>query len=189
MSKTTLAGLIALAGLAALAGAQQPAAPHEHAGKPVTRTEAVEVTATIDAIDHDHRLITLKGPQGNTETVYAGPEVKRFDELKVGDTVTFKYQESIAYKIRKAGAGTTASSSGASIETGKGPRPGGTITHQQTATVTIKAIDTKVPAVTVETADANTISLKVADPKALATLKVGDKVEVTYSQALMISVK
>src|SRR4029450_4148690 len=73
------------------------------AQKPVTQTDGVEVTAKIEAIDHSLRLVTLKGKDGASETIYAGPDVKRFDELKVGDTVTFRYYESVAYVIRKPG--------------------------------------------------------------------------------------
>src|SRR5512139_2957102 len=91
--KKTLAVLAVLAVLPALASAQ----------KPVTQTDAVELTTKIEAIDHAKRLVTLKDTDGAMETIYCGPEVKRFDELKVGDTVTFRYQESVAYSIRKPG--------------------------------------------------------------------------------------
>ncbi len=73
------------------------------AQKPVTRGEVVEITAEIVAIDHDARLITLEDEDGETEEIYAGPDVKRFDELKVGDEVTFRYYESIVSQIRKPG--------------------------------------------------------------------------------------
>jgi len=78
--------------------------------------------------------------------------MKRFDELKVGDTVTFRYHESIAYAIRKPGqpSGLPAET-GPAITRGKGPRPSGTISEQETATVTVKAIDVKVPSITVLT--------------------------------------
>ena len=55
--------------------------------------------------------------------------------------------------------------------------------------MTIKAIDTKVPSVTVLTEDGRTASFKVEDPKNLKDVKVGDKVEVTYTEAFAISVK
>ena len=127
---------------------------------------------------------------GETETIYCGPEVKRFDELKVGDTVTFRYYESIAYAIRKPGqpSGLPAET-GPSITRGQGARPGGTIAQQETATVTIKAIDAKVPSVTVLTEDGRTVSFKVEDKKNLKDVNVGDTVEITYTEAVMISVK
>src|SRR5262245_47420337 len=78
-SSVVLAVLIAVP---ALAFAQKPA-KETAAKKPLTESAAVEATATIDAIDHTSRLVTLRDKDGNLETVYAGPEIKRFDELKV----------------------------------------------------------------------------------------------------------
>ena len=57
-----------------------------------------------------------------------------------------------------------------------------------TATVTINAIDPKVPSVTITTEDGKTMSFKVENPKNLEGVKVGDQVEITYTQALAISV-
>jgi len=124
------------------------------------------------------------------ETILCGPEVKRFDELKVGDTITFRYYESVAYAIRKPGQPTgLPAQTGPAVVRGQGARPGGTISQQETATVTIKAIDAKVPSVTVLTGDGRTVSLKVEDKNNLKDVKAGDKVEITYTEAVMISVK
>ncbi|HUL78590.1 MAG TPA: hypothetical protein VL691_15105 [Vicinamibacteria bacterium] len=160
------------------------------AQKPVSQAESQEVTATIEAIDHTSRLVTLKTKDGQMETIYAPPEVKRFAELKVGDTVTFRYHESIVYQVHKPGApGTAPAAAGPTITRTTGAKPGGTIAQQETATVTIKAIDPKVPSITVVTADGRTIGAKVQDKKNIEGLKVGDKVEITYTEALAISVK
>lgn len=178
--KRLLAALTVLVATAAVARAQ----------KPVTQTDAVEVTAKIEAIDHNLRLVTLKDKDGDMETIYAGPDVKRFDELKVGDTVTFRYYESVAYVIRKPGQpGSAPVDQAAKVTRGTGPKPGGTIAKQETATVTIKAIDAKTPAVTVLTQDGRTASFKVDDKKNLTGVSVGDKVEITFTTAVMISVK
>jgi Cu/Ag efflux protein CusF len=160
------------------------------AQKPVTQTEAIELTTKIEAIDKTARLVTLKDKDGEVETIYCGPEVQRFDELKVGDTVTFRYYESVAYAIRKPGqpSGLPAET-GPKVTRSQGARPGGTIAQQETATVTLKAIDPKVPSVTVLTEDGRTVSFKVEDKKNLKDVKVGDKVEITYTEAVAISVK
>lgn len=61
--------------------------------------------------------------------------------------------------------------------------------QQATATVTIKAIDPKAPSVTVLTEDGRTVDFRVEDKKNIKDLKAGDKVEITYTQALMVEVK
>lgn len=176
----TIAVLALLTAVPSIASAQRP----------VTETEAVELTATIEAIDHDARLITLKDKTGATETIYAGPEIKRFDELKVGDTVTFRYYESVAYNIRKPGQASDPAKTGEQkVVRGTGPRPGGTVSRQETATVVVKAIDRKVPSVTVVTEDGRTASFKVNDKKNLEGLQAGDRVEITYTVAMVVSVK
>jgi len=65
--------------------------------------EVITESAIIVAIDSTNRLITLKAEDGTSETIYAGPEVQRFAELKVGDKVTFKYYESVVYAVQKPG--------------------------------------------------------------------------------------
>ena len=114
--KRTLAVLAALVALPLVARAQ----------KPVTDTDAIELTTKIEAIDKTSRLVTLRDKDGESETIYCGPEVKRFDELKVGDTITVRYYESIAYAIRKPGqpSGLPAAT-GPKITRGQGARPSG----------------------------------------------------------------
>jgi Cu/Ag efflux protein CusF len=178
MNKRTLALAAALAALSLSAQAQ----------KPVSQAAVVELKSTIQAIDHANRLVTLKDQDGDIETIYAGPEVKRFDELKVGDTVTFRYYESLVYRIRKPGDPAPAADD-AKLVRSTGSRPGATLSKQESATVTIKAIDAKVPSVTVTRDDGTDASFKVEDKKNLEGVKVGDKVEITYTKALMVSVK
>ncbi len=64
--------------------------------------EATSITATIEKIDPKTREITLKGPKGGLATFIAGDEVKRFNELKKGDQVTFDYTEGVAIDVQKS---------------------------------------------------------------------------------------
>jgi Cu/Ag efflux protein CusF len=160
------------------------------AQKPVTQSESIEVSGTIEAIDHTTREVTIKGSGGAVETYYVGPEAKRFGELKVGDKVTARYQAAIAFQIRKPGAPAPApASEDVKLVPGKGPRPGGTMSQQKTATVTVKALDAKAPSITVLTADGRTLSFRVEDPKRLEGVKPGDKIDVTYTEAFIVTVQ
>jgi len=156
------------------------------AQKPVNQAEAITATFTVAAIDTAARVVTLKDKDGVTQEIVCGPEVQRFDQLKVGDRVTFRYYESIATAIRRSGSAPAAPS--AAVTRTPGKKPGGTVAQQLTATVTIEAIDPKIPSVTVRTSDGNKLSFKVEDKKNIEGYKAGDKVDITYTQALAISV-
>jgi len=149
---------------------------------------SVSRSATIAAIDHTKRVVTLKDARGNLEDVYCGPEITRFDELKVGDVVTFSYHAAVAYQIVKAGD-KSAADSATSMVGGSGAKPSGTVTQQQKMTVTVEAIDAAAPSVTVREANGHMIAAKVEDKRNLEGIKVGDKVELTLTKALMVTVK
>ena len=158
------------------------------AQKPVSVSDAVTETFTIEAIDSTARVVTLKDKSGEVEDLFVGPEVTRFDALKVGDVVTFRYYESVVSALRRPGQAARPNESVGVVPT-PGTRPGGTISQQQTATVTIQAIDPKAPSVTVKTDKGRVMSFRVQNAKNLEGYKVGDTVEVTYTQALAVSVE
>ena len=171
-------------------------APAATAQTPVTKTKSVTATATIQAIDTTTRSITLRDETGVEDSYIAGPEVTRFNELKVGDTVKMTYYESVFLQVRKAGstAGTTGappadSTLDAAVTRGKGALPGVTAAVQEKMTVTVKAIDPALPSLTVTTPDGRTITRKIEDKKNLEGVAVGDLIDVTYTRALLTSVE
>ena len=179
MKMTMVAAALAALFVAAGASAAQ---------KPVSVAETLTKTATIVAIDKTARMVTLKGQDGFMVDVLCGPEVQRFDALKVGDTVTFRYHESVVSAISRPGEKPKEPIS-TSVTRTAGAKPGGTIAQQLTATVTIEEIDPKVPSVSVKTEGGSRMAFKVEDAKNLEGYKVGDKVTITYTQALAVSVK
>jgi Cu/Ag efflux protein CusF len=174
---------------AAVAGAQSQTQPQTapRTPAPVGAAGTVTLSATIEAIDSTTRSVTLKGKEGNVVTIICGPEIQRFNELKVGDTVTFQYHEGIVFSI--AAPGSTPPPPGTAVVRSGGDRPAGMIAKRETAVVTILAMDPKVPSVTIQKADGGKMSFKVEDPKNLEGVKVGDKVQIVYAQALAVAVK
>ncbi|HMF97100.1 MAG TPA: hypothetical protein VKE96_22535 [Vicinamibacterales bacterium] len=152
----------------------------------VARAGNVSKSATIAAINHSTRVVTLKDAEGNVEDVLCGPEITRFNELKVGDVVTFSYHAAVVYQIVKPGAKTAAA--GAEVVRGQGVKPSGAVTQQRKTTVTIESVDAAAPSVTVRTANGHRMTAQVEDKKNLEGLKAGDKVEITFTEALMVTV-
>ena len=63
--------------------------------------DAVEVKASVVAIDYQTRKVTLKGPEGKVIKVTAGPEVKRLNEVKVGDSVVARLTRAVSIEVSK----------------------------------------------------------------------------------------
>jgi Cu/Ag efflux protein CusF len=153
----------------------------------ISKAGNISKSATITAINHSNRVVTLKDAQGNLEDVQCGPEITRFNELKVGDIVTFSYHAAVVYQITKPGD-STAPAAGAAVTRGQGVRPSAAVTQQMKTSVTVQAIDPAAPSITVQTADGHKMTALIEDKKNLEGLKVGDKVEVTFTEALMVTV-
>ena len=186
MKKTiTPLGAVALAlAFAVPALAEEPkAAP----GK-IGTSETVMVKATVEAVDPAARTVTLKGPRGKTFTVSVDEKVGNLSSLKVGDEVVAKYYEALAWDVKKAGTSTMQPGITESADAGK-VGGGRTAIGKRSVrmVVTITAIDAAAQKVTVKEPDGPTSVIKVKNPANLVGVKVGDQIEVKFTQALAVS--
>lgn len=171
--------------LASAARAEAPAALPK--GEAVVAS--VTVTATVTKIDHKSREITLKAEDGKESTFVAGAEVKNFGQIKKGDVVTATYVEALAYEVKKGGSAAGAQSNVAGGTAEAGAKPAGVVARQTTVTVTIVGIDPKAPSVTFKGPAGNTRTIRVLHPEKLQLVSVGDTVDLTYTEALALSVE
>src|SRR5262245_21274233 len=111
-TRTMLAAMVCLAGPALL-----------FAHQPVTKTNVVKMTATIQAIDASTRTITLRDEKGNEDSFTAGEGVQRFNELKVGQRVNITYYESLVLQLVKPGEKAGGESFEAALNRAKGSLP------------------------------------------------------------------
>jgi Cu/Ag efflux protein CusF len=155
----------------------------------VSQDASVAETFTIEAVDYQNRLVTLKDADGHTDIARVGPEVKRFDELKVGDKVTFRYTESVVYAIRKTGQAAPTVPQGPQVVREAGARPGATVSEQITTSVVVTALDPKVPSIVVRTDEGRTMGFRVEDKNNITSVKVGDRVDITYTRAVAVRVE
>ena len=152
----------------------------------------VTVTASVEAIDHATREVTLKGPLGNSVTFTADQRVKRLNEIKVGDLVRADYYVSIAAELRKPteeeektpfvmldAAGTA--------PPGTSPAAGGL--RRFKVVTTIEGLDRPTKTITVKGPRGNYLTTRVADPSRLPQMRIGENIVVTYTEALAISLE
>ncbi len=154
-----------------------------------TVAATVSVSATVTAIDKTTRQITIKGPKGNLNTVTAGPEVRNFDQLKVGDTVTLNYVEALTLTLKKGGKPIgDAKETAAATRAPAGERPGGAVGSQIEVTADVIALDPKTQTVTLK-GPKQTVELKVPDAGQFKLIKVGDQIQAVYTEAVAVSVE
>ena len=173
------AGLIAAALLL-------PLAAHCLAQTKEMRGQTVTVSATVEAVEPVTRTITLKLLQGSYVDVVAPDSETRFSEIKVGDQITATYYQNVVLRLKKPGEksadrDTTAGTGSA------GKKPGVSPSTQRTITATITAIDLQVPSISFSGPNNWTYSSPVEDRKALERVKVGDKVDIMWTVALLVS--
>ena len=148
--------------------------------------ETTVVTATVEAIEHATRQVTLKNEDGTYEVLNVPASVKRFDGLKVGDKVKARYYENIVLRLKDP-AEKDVDTSTAGVTPSGGVKPTGTVAAQRTITAKITAIDNTVPSITFTGPNGWKYSTHVQDKKMLAKVKVGDKVDITWTEAALVS--
>ena len=187
---TKLNPLFPLCTLAAFACGAALAQP-----EPVTTEKTQTISATVASIDPAKRLVELqKGDE--RRTIQVSPEVRNFDRIKVGDEVVATYYQGLAAAFKKKGESKTVGVVDATTGTARMPegasRPGAAIANKVTTTVVIEGVDRSTHSVTFVGPSGLTRTVDVVDPKAqqfISTLKKGDEVELTYVEALAVTLE
>ena len=189
MLRTLFASTVVAAALvAAPAHAQTGAVVAGKAPGAVQIAQTVKIAATITAIDAATRAVTLKGPKGNEIVITAGPEVKNFAQLKVGDQVNVEYLESLALELKKGGGVPVAATVKEGAAAAKpGERPGAVGGRQVTIVADVIDVNAETKVVTLK-GPQRTVELKVRDPEQFKLIKKGDQVQATYTEALAVVV-
>ena len=175
-STLAVAAVLTLA-VVALAPAQQ----REIAGDMVT------VKGTVEAIDHTSRVLSLKLEDGEFENMTVPKGAERFDEIEVGDTVQVRYYDNVTIRLKKPGEPDV---NEAEVGAGQaaGGQLGGHIATQRRMTVTVTEIDLEKGVATVEGPNGYKYSRRIEDKEAAKKVKVGDKIDMTWTEAVQISV-
>jgi len=142
------------------------------------------------AIDKATRTVTLKGPKGNVVDIVASDDVKNFAQIKVGDFVVARYAQALTLELKKTkvSAGEpTVREEAAKAKPGERPAVAGA--RQVTAIATVTAVDPKKSTITLKGPRGNSFTLDVQNPDQFKIVKKGDQVEVTYTEALALSVE
>jgi len=193
-AKTTAAAIILCTAPAVPLLTAHPANAQSTMENVIPQSEAVTLQAKITAIDPTTRAVTLRGPQGNSVTVTAGPVV-RLNLLQVGQTVNAKYYRSVAFIVSppKGGNGVPVSTDQFSQAIAQpAEAPGGVAVRVVKISGTVVSIDRSSNSLSIVNPSGGKVyTIDVTDPAriaALGTLNVGDTVTAVVSQVLAVSI-
>jgi hypothetical protein len=156
------------------------------------RTEqTTRITATVTAINPASRMIGIRRPDGRIVDVKAGPEVKNFDKIKVGDKVVTEYTQALSLELKKGtvGAAKRVESPVAVSSAPRGAQPAGSVAATLTVLADVVAVNPTEQTVTLRGPEGHLVDLRVRDPEQLGRIKQGDQVEAVYTEALAVKVE
>jgi hypothetical protein len=177
---------------AAVIGAALIACKHSPPA-PLVKDQLHQMTATVQTVNVADRTVVLVGPDGAPTEVSVGPEVRNFEQVKPGDHVVVSYYEGFAAEVKPSSTATsTPEQSVATARSAPGQPLGAGAGRTLTSTVEIQSVDTSDHKVTFQRADGISRVVAVEDPDAqkfVEHLKPGDKVQITYTEAVAVNVK
>ena len=150
--------------------------------------EMTTIRGVVEAVDYRQRVLTMKESGGKFTSIRvpAGRN-SRFDEVKVGDGIQLRYYDVVSARVKPANEPAVDTSSTTSTPATDG-RLGVTMATQRTITATITAIELSARSVTFSGPAGFSYSRRASDSTDLEALKVGDRIDVTWTEAVQIAI-
>ena len=184
-----LAALIAA--VPVLASAQQPPKTATIVDKEkgaVAVADAIELQGTVTALDKNTRAVTIQGATGRVMTVTAGPQIKNFNKIKVGDLVTLSYVAALGLELKKGGGRLRERiESEQSTAAKPGEKPSGSMSRTVTVIADVTAVDAGAGTITLR-GPQRSVDLVVKDRELLTDVRVGDQIFATYEELTVLSI-
>jgi len=170
--------------LPSVAGAQDP--------QRESVIQEITLRGTVTAVDLPGRMVKVRSDQGNIVTLDVPASYARFDQVKVGDIVAVTYYDRVSVRLKPAGEAPVERTLDPTTTTlAPGLLPGGAKVTERVATVTLDSWDPATRMLSFTTSNGLSYTRRVSDvvdPSVLAGLKVGDRVDVTRTEAANLAV-
>ena len=155
---------------------------------------AIKMQANVDKIDYTARTLSIKSSDGKVNDFLVGPEVKNFNQIKVGDQVNVEAFTAVDFEVRKPTLeelelADTSIEIAAKASAGQMPAAGAV--KGQLKIATVEAIDKDKQTVSLKGIDPNgsVTVVKAKYPQNLSKVKVGDTIVVTVTQSLIANIE
>ena len=147
------------------------------------------VSALVSDVQKSSRRVTLTASDGTKSTFTAGPEIRNFDQLHVGDKVTATISERLVIFVRSGGQDPSITHSAELARAPQGAKPGAMASESYEVVAVVKSIDSTKRTATLGFADGQTGTVHVRPDVDLSQYKVGDNVVIRVTATLSLLVE
>lgn len=186
ISRTLLLPLLLLAGIAT-SSAQDSATMEKPS---FYSSQAREVSARVESINHETRLVTLLRADGERITFTASDEVRNLDQVMVGDIVNARYVESVSIEVvANEGMEPDSSELAGLARAEEGEMPGMAAFEAQVIRATVEEINIEANTYKLRGPNGEVHEYVAMNPENLKRAAVGDLVIITIAESMAVSVE
>lgn len=152
-------------------------------------TQSMTVSAVVDAINHETRVVTVTKTDGESLTFTASEDARNLDQVTVGDVLIAEYMETVSVEVlANDGMEPEAAQASAMARTKKGEMPGAAAMETTIITATVEEINIEMNTFKLKGPDGTVEEYVARNPENLKRAAVGDLVVITMTSAVAISV-
>jgi Cu/Ag efflux protein CusF len=152
-------------------------------------TESYSTTATVTDVDRSSRQVTLLNSDGSKVAFVAGPEIRNFDQIDVGDHVTATLDVELVISVRRAGAPVREGVVMAQGTAPEGNKPGAISITTTQGSARVLSLDAARREVTLVFSDGGTRTYPVRSDVDMSKVGAGDEVvfRATAAHSIVVS--
>lgn len=178
--------LLALSSLLTVAWAQEA----EMERPSMSTSRSMTVSAVVEAIDHETRVVTVRKADGEEITFTASEEVRNLGQVAVGDILRAEYIETLSIEVLANEGMEPEAVAGAALARAKeGEMPGMAAMEQAVITAVVEEINLENNTFKLREPDGTVNEYVARVPENLRRSKVGDLVVITVTNAVAIGVE
>jgi len=153
-------------------------------------SQTMVVSAVVEAIDHETRVVTVRKPDGEAITFTASEEARNLGQVSVGDVLVAEYVEKVSIDvIANDGLEPEAAGAAAMARAKEGEMPGVAVMDSTIVISTVEEINIEANTFKLKGPDGVVTEYVARNPENLKRSKVGDLVVITVTEAMAIAVE
>ena len=153
-------------------------------------SQTVMVSAVVEEINHETRVVTVRKPDGESITFTASEEARNLGQVEVGDVLMAEYEETVSIQVvANDGLEPEAAAVDAMARTEEGEMPGFAAMEAVVVTATVEEINIEANTFKLKGPDGTVNEYVARNPENLKRAMVGDLVVITVTKAVAIVVE